>query len=537
MKRHLDRFPGLIFAGLLLLCASAHAQTAVVLAPVPQLQFFDQSGRPLSFGCVFTYEVASTTPLSTYTDYTGTVLNTDPVILSAGGSANIWLIAGQAYTFTVKSAGGTNCASGSTLYTVDGIGGGSSTQTVIVPVSPTPSCMIAAQIQLCIITLTANSVLQPLTFVGVTPPGILFFQIIQDASGGHSFSWAANSIGGCTVGSAANQTTTQEFVYNGTDAVATGPCVTGNGPSIVAGQITFVDLLSACVNSATSGTIRLCKTDTILWRNNANGANMGIGIDASDRGLLGWNGGTVLAGTTANLWFGGVTSSFPMLKQNSAALNVRLGDDSGDAALTASTLALSGLFTSTNATAIGLAPAASTPSAPASGNLLWYVKAGHGLCAEDSSANEYCTGINSGSGAIYQQFTKTLGSPISVSTSTPTTILTQAVTMPSVGCPCRAFVSWGIDWESSAAGVVSAWMGDGTSTFATGWVGLPGSVNSGMGLNASAYSTGTAYANGASLTFTLTLEEDTGATFNVQSTAQFGAGQATWMNVAIFASN
>src|SRR5262249_39756341 len=97
----------------------AGAQTPVILAPLPQLQFFDQSGRPLAFGCVFTYQNNSTTPLATYTDYTGTTLNANPVILSAGGSANIWIQAGLAYSFRVKAAGGTNCAFGSTLYTVN----------------------------------------------------------------------------------------------------------------------------------------------------------------------------------------------------------------------------------------------------------------------------------------------------------------------------------------------------------------------------------------------------------------------------------
>jgi hypothetical protein len=226
---------GLLLA---LLGHSASAQTAVVLSPVPQLQFFTQDGTPLAFGCVFTYEVNSTTPLGTYTDYTGVTLNSNPVILSAGGSANIWLLAGEAYTFRVMSAGGTNCSQGTTLYTVNGIGGGSTTLTTVVPYSPTPVFIVSAQNQLFEITLTGNASAQPLSFVGITPPSIIFFQITQDGSGGHTFSWPANSIGGCTIGSAANQVTTQEFMYDGMNATAVGPCVIGNGPAINAGQIT-----------------------------------------------------------------------------------------------------------------------------------------------------------------------------------------------------------------------------------------------------------------------------------------------------------
>ena len=238
MKKRTDQFAALLFAAILLVCASfAHAQTPVVLAPVPQLQFFDQTGTPLAFGCLFTYEVATSTPLSTYTDYTGVTLNPNPVILSAGGSANVWLQAGQAYSFRVKSAGGSNCSSGSTLYTVNGIGGGSTTLTTVVPYSPTPSFQDAAQNQLFEITLTGNASAQPLTFVGVTPPGVIYFQITQDGAGGHTFSWPANSVGGCTISSLANSVTVQEFLYNGTDAIAVGPCVPGNGPIISTGNI------------------------------------------------------------------------------------------------------------------------------------------------------------------------------------------------------------------------------------------------------------------------------------------------------------
>ena len=239
---HFSLITSVLF-GLLLLVTFAHAQTAVVLAPVPQLQFFDQSGNPLAFGCVFTYQVNTTTPLVTYTDYTGTTQNSNPVILSAGGSANIWLAAGQAYTFRVIAAGGSNCASGSTLYTVNGIGGGATTLTTNVTYSSTPVFMVAAQVQLFTITLTGNASAQPLTFVGVLPPSMIFFQITQDASGGHTFSWPVNSIGGCTIGANSNQVTTQEFMYDGANATAIGPCVTGNGPSIDFGNAIGANLL------------------------------------------------------------------------------------------------------------------------------------------------------------------------------------------------------------------------------------------------------------------------------------------------------
>ena len=221
------------------LALSCHAQAPVLLAPLPQLQFFDQSGRPLSFGCVFTYQSNSTTPLATYTDYTGNTLNANPVVLSAGGSANIWIQAGQSYAFRVKASGGTNCASGATLYTVNGIGGGVSIVTTVVPYSPTPTFNVTGQNQLFEITLTGNATSQPLNAVGIQSPGIIFFQITQDGTGGHTFTWPANVIGGAPIGLTANQITTQEFVWNGFTATAVGPAVTGSGPLLSGGSLSL----------------------------------------------------------------------------------------------------------------------------------------------------------------------------------------------------------------------------------------------------------------------------------------------------------
>jgi len=303
--RRLITWLSLVLVTLGYFCGVARAQTAVVLAPVPQLQFFDQSGRPLAFGCVFTYQVASVNPLSSYTDYSGTTLNQNPVILSAGGSANIWLQAGLAYTFRVKAAGGTNCASGSTLYTVDGIGGGSTVLTTNVPFSSTPIFVDAAQIQLFLLTLTGNATAQPMSFVGVTPPGIIYFQISQDGTGGHSFSWPANTIGGCTIGASAGQVTTQEFMYDGANATAVGPCVVGNGPAINFGagagsslvlattlQVAGFSLFNGgfgCVEGGVVGGIAL---DDVLWcdsvthrlnfNNNNGGQDQVVGAKSTD---------------------------------------------------------------------------------------------------------------------------------------------------------------------------------------------------------------------------------------------------------------
>lgn len=122
LRRHLsDRFLWLLFALAIALSGLAKAQTSVALAGSPQFSSFLSNGQPNAFGCVFTYQSGTSTPFPTFSEFTGTVQNPNPVVLSAGGTANIWFQTSGLYRVIVKTSGGTNCASGSTLYTVDGV--------------------------------------------------------------------------------------------------------------------------------------------------------------------------------------------------------------------------------------------------------------------------------------------------------------------------------------------------------------------------------------------------------------------------------
>lgn len=243
----------LLFA-LLLVSAFSPAQTAVpvVLAPVPQLQFFDASGRPLSFGCVSTFQSQTTNPLATFSDFTGQVQNQNPVLLNAGGSANIWLQSGQAYSLVVKSFGGNNCALGQTLYTVDGVGGGASQlNTVVTPSGGSAAFTVQSQNQLFTLTLTANTAGQPVTFVGATAPALITFQITEDGAGAHTFSWPSNLIGAAPIDTTALHTTSQTFIWNGTTIMpvgsgfnSAGNTLLGNTVASLFNNIVYVDGIS-----------------------------------------------------------------------------------------------------------------------------------------------------------------------------------------------------------------------------------------------------------------------------------------------------
>lgn len=239
-----------LLAVLALASLPSFAQTPVALAPIPQFVSYLQNGEPNAFGCVFTYASGTSTPLTTYTDASGVTANANPVTLTAGGTANIWILAGQAYSFSVFTAGGTNCASGSMVYTVNGIGGTSSyNSTTVTPSGGSATFTVTAQNQLFLLTLNQNVTSLALTAVAVTAPAYVTFQITEAAPGNFTFSWPSNVIGGCTIGPAANQVTTQSFVWNGTNAYALGACATGSGPSISTGAI------SASGAIASAGTV------------------------------------------------------------------------------------------------------------------------------------------------------------------------------------------------------------------------------------------------------------------------------------------
>lgn len=85
------------------------------LLPVPRARFFTPAGLPLAGGKVFTYAAGTTTPLASYTDYSGLVANTNPVILDANGEANIWL-SNTLYKIVLKDS------TDVTLWTVDNVG-------------------------------------------------------------------------------------------------------------------------------------------------------------------------------------------------------------------------------------------------------------------------------------------------------------------------------------------------------------------------------------------------------------------------------
>jgi hypothetical protein len=69
-------------------------------------QFFDGSGDPLSGGKLYTYLAGTTTPATTYTSNSGSIPNTNPIILDSAGrvAEEIWLQNSVLYKFVLTSS-------------------------------------------------------------------------------------------------------------------------------------------------------------------------------------------------------------------------------------------------------------------------------------------------------------------------------------------------------------------------------------------------------------------------------------------------
>jgi hypothetical protein len=73
------------------------------LGPLLRQQFLGADGEPLAGGKLYSYASGTTTPLATYTDYSGLTPNTNPIILDASGTCNVW-IGDTPYKFVLTDA-------------------------------------------------------------------------------------------------------------------------------------------------------------------------------------------------------------------------------------------------------------------------------------------------------------------------------------------------------------------------------------------------------------------------------------------------
>lgn len=196
----------------------AHCQT--VLMPMPRQCFPDNlaSGKPLAGGKIFTYQAGTSIQQATFTDATGLIQNTNPVILDAAGCASIWLTSGQAYRFVAQNSVGVQEWVTDQVSGLSTVGSASNQAVTTVAFSGAPTFVATGQYQLFKMTLTGNVISSTLSMTGITAPSIVSFEITQDNTGGRAFVFPLNVSGAATVNPVANNVTTETFFWDGTTA-------------------------------------------------------------------------------------------------------------------------------------------------------------------------------------------------------------------------------------------------------------------------------------------------------------------------------
>ncbi|HXT74621.1 MAG TPA: hypothetical protein VN785_12280 [Candidatus Angelobacter sp.] len=133
--------------------------------------------------------------------------------------------------------------------------------------------------------------------------------------------------------------------------------------------------------------------------------------------------------------------------------------------------------------------------------------------------------------AIQSEFFSTLSADIPLTANTVTTILTQAVTMPSSGCPCRADIRYHM-LSTIDNQTLDATVSDGTNNFATSQTETTSTAPTGQ---TGAQVTNVTYANSQNVTFTLKAETS-GVSTTVKAAPQ-QLGQNTFLSITILTSN
>lgn len=90
------------------------------LSPLPIQKFFDNNGRPLVGGLLFTYVAGTSTKIATYTDSGGLSSNTNPIVLDFRGECRIWIDPSLTYKFVLSPADDTDPPT-KPIWTVDNI--------------------------------------------------------------------------------------------------------------------------------------------------------------------------------------------------------------------------------------------------------------------------------------------------------------------------------------------------------------------------------------------------------------------------------
>jgi hypothetical protein len=493
MKPYIERASTLIFAALLLFCAAfAHAQTVSPFMALGNAQFFDNNGILLTSGVLYSYQAGTTTQQATYTDYTGATQNPNPIPFGSGARVAIWLTSTASYKFVLCAQNdGASCAPSDVLFSIDHV----------------PGCLGCS---------TLGNVFTGTFISGTANPasaGILELASID------SICWrnAANSTNLCI-----SKDTSDVLTWTGaTTKFPETSCTAGAVNEDYLCPNAATHHLSANNNNVGYGSIPVILTAGVSGHLAGLASN---GIDVID------SGGTPPASTAVTF---SATPTFTATSQDQLFTMTLTGN------VTGSTLIMTGLpapsivsFELTQdatggrtfvwpSNVIGAAAPTATAAAVSLQQFIWDGTNAHALTIQIPPTDQH-------------HYITTLSTNVTLTANTPNTILTQAVTMPTTGCPCRAITNYMVYIVGNVNGsAYDAWVTDGTASWGSAQTYMDASGREG-GLGISAFSEAT-YANSASVTFTLKVQDTQGNSVFAISNA--GAPQHSWMSIDIVTSN
>jgi hypothetical protein len=514
----------------LLLTFSTHGQAFSAFQGIGSVQFYSNTGVPLTSGVLYTYAAGTTTLQPTFTDSTGTVQNPNPIPFGSGARATIWLTSGLPYKFVLCAQNdGASCAAGDVLYSVDqvvaGIGSsGSSTFTGIF-VSSSSSPATAGALRL------ANS--DQICWRNSAGTANLCFSM----NGNNLLNWAGGSLSMPQIASIAAQCTAG-FDYIWADNTANRWMMCNNGGT--AQQIV-----------GTGGGIN--QSDQVISLD-FSGSIFPLGAAPTSGQYLQDIGGTIVGTNGLTQTYTNAASIGTTLNEiakltgaPSTVVNTTTSDTGGQVGICFANCGTTGSAT------IALAGQVSCvfDGSSTAGDYVQISTTVAGNC-HDVGANYPSPGsvigrvltTNSGAGTYgidlfpaeirspvaVQLFTnKNLASNVPVTANTTTTIDSISVTMPSSGGPFRVLVTYAYYMNGGVNG--ECWVEDGTNFWALWEEQTAGNI---LMCSGSQWSP-TTYANGAAKTFTV-------QTFNTGATAATTVGSLTGsvpssMQIAVFASN
>lgn len=232
---------------------------AKFLFPIPQ--WFLSSGVVNAGGLIQTYVAGTVTPQATWSESTGTSLNSNPVVLDSAGRAQIWLSA-AAYKFFIQTS------AGATIMTIDGYNPDTLNTTVTA------------------LTSTGDVTLQQSTAAtgsaNQSSNNIKIQATYWDGAASQVDQWNIQDV----LGAGANPTSALTVTHSGSSgtvslSVPSAPVSLGStlavaGATTQSTSETSPAFISSSANPASAGIVRLASADTIKFRNNANGGDIAL---------------------------------------------------------------------------------------------------------------------------------------------------------------------------------------------------------------------------------------------------------------------